>query len=1395
MGIDRSQGEIALKFGFDGNGELQIEGYLEPRNGQEFSSDEINAAYLLASSESKELKEDVKAQQLFNEFVSPQPNQQKSKDGDRSYQVFTFEEKLPEHSGVRPLKPEKGKTRQSKTNRGKHTVEPGVRCICCQMFDWIDPQEPESVPVNKESVQSSFMTGCDISDDCECCVSQNGDNIKSAFATKKYKPVALKVRPVYGELPERFRIKREITGNPLQDMPGLSPNPTDFSPTEKYTLDRKEIIDKIHEGDFLWLEERKLLHHFMMQQEKAFAWDDSERGSFRHDFFPPVEVPVVEHKVWVEKSIPIPRGQLEQVCKIIKNKIDAGVYEPSNSSYRTKFFGVVKKDGKSIRLVHSLEPLNAVTIAHSGIPPATEELANHFAGRACGAVLDLYSGYDHRDLAESSRDFTTFQTPFGALRLVKLPQGWTNSVPIFHDDVTFILKDEIPHVTIPYIDDVPIRGPGTRYIQLDGTYETIPENPGIRKFIWEHFQNLNRVVQRVKYCGGTFSGLKALLCMEIFPVVGHMCSYEGRRPSEDRIGVIERWPDLETVSEVRQFLGVVGTMRMFIKDYTVMSRPLTRLLRADVEWEWTDRQVASMDAIKYAVRHCQALKPINYDWESDVVLAVDTSWMAVGLEIYQVDPDDPKKRYYAKFDSIPLNDREARFSQPKRELYGLLRALHHMQYWLLGCRKLVVETDAMYIKGMLSNPGMGPNATINRWIEQILMFHFQIKHVKGMTFSPDGLSRRKRQPGDPDYENPEEGLDDNPPPEDHSDWDQEIPQPMGFDDFKHNIDTRGGYLHEIVYEEDSDVPDIATSCEQFHCECDAAYEEQIRIDAAIKRAYEDEGLIMPQFLMSQIQEEEKLLPNTDFKYDPDKRDAYPEHHRTEAGKNQDARLELVREWLKDPMKRPSGFPNKKYKRFMRYARQFFLDSKGRLYRRGENSQHKLVVDKDHRMYMMKSSHDSLGHKGLYSTKALIEVRFWWPEMDRDINWYIKSCRLCQVRQKRLLRIPPVATMTPSIFQKIHVDVMVMGVVSNGYRLVVAARDSLTRWLEARALRADNGETLGRFLLEEIICRWGCPRWIVTDNAGQFIAAVKWLNSKYGITGIRISAYNSQANGPVERGHWDMRQSIYKATGGDTRKWYWFLPQVIWADRITTRRGLGCTPYFAVTGAHPLIPLDIEEATWLVEYPDTVISTAELVGLRAKALAKHIQHVEEMRERVDAEKRAAVRRYERVHEATIENLEFEPGDLVLIRNSTVEKSLNTKMSPRYLGPMIVVRRTKGGSYLCCELNGAMFRGKIAQFRVIPFEARKNIKLSKKIEDLIDMSTENLEELANREDDPDEYEGRDIQFHKVRLTPGWENMAEDELSDEYESDEEPEDVNLEPTPVYDARNPRRSIRKRL
>ena len=66
-----------------------------------------------------------------------------------------------------------------------------------------------------------------------------------------------------------------------------------FGPTGGCTLEQKEKIDSHHKGDFLWKEERKLMHHFMMLQNEGFAWEDQEQGKLWENFFPPIDIPVV----------------------------------------------------------------------------------------------------------------------------------------------------------------------------------------------------------------------------------------------------------------------------------------------------------------------------------------------------------------------------------------------------------------------------------------------------------------------------------------------------------------------------------------------------------------------------------------------------------------------------------------------------------------------------------------------------------------------------------------------------------------------------------------------------------------------------------------------------------------------------------------------------------------------------------------------------------------------------------------------------------------------------------------------------------------------------------------------------------------------------------------------
>jgi hypothetical protein len=283
-----------------------------------------------------------------------------------------------------------------------------------------------------------------------------------------YKPVARKVRTVPEPISEEFHITHRLPDDPLEGLLELPIHPPDFDPGIRFTQERADTLD-LDPANWLWPEELKLLHWIVLVHEVTFVWDASERGRFKEEYFPPIRIATVPHTLWVQHNIPIPPAIFDDVVKIIKDKIKGGVYEPSNAAYRSRWFCVVKKDGKSLRLVHDLQPLNGVTIKDAALPPFTDHLTEAFAGYAVYGMMDLYGGYDHHPLHPESRDLTTFGTPLGPHRLTTLPQGFANSAQIFQADTSFILQDEIPKYTIPFINDLPVKSVKTRYQRDDGS--------------------------------------------------------------------------------------------------------------------------------------------------------------------------------------------------------------------------------------------------------------------------------------------------------------------------------------------------------------------------------------------------------------------------------------------------------------------------------------------------------------------------------------------------------------------------------------------------------------------------------------------------------------------------------------------------------------------------------------------------------------------------------------------------------------------------------------------------------------------------------------------------------------------------------------------------------------
>lgn len=219
----------------------------------------------------------------------------------------------------------------------------------------------------------------------------------------------------------------------------------------------------------------------------------------------------------------------------------------------------------------------------------------------------------------------------------------------------------------------------------------------------------------------------------------------------------------------------------------------------------------------------------------------------------------------------------------------------------------------------------------------------------------------------------------------------------------------------------------------------------------------------------------------------------------------------------------------------------------------------------------------LSHPGIKASLRLVKSRYFWPDMDRDIRLWVKTCTSCQQAKIHRHTKSPVQDfgLPSNRFEVVHLDIVgpLPAVTARGQshlspcRYLLTVIDRATRWLEAIPVPDISAVTVAAAFLETWVSRFGVPLYVITDRGSQFESELfRELSSAVGFHRLRTLAYKPSTNGMVERAHRTLKTAIMAR--GDN--WIQCLPIVLLGIRATPNES-GYSPFTAITGSSLLFP--------------------------------------------------------------------------------------------------------------------------------------------------------------------------------------------------------------------------------
>jgi hypothetical protein len=235
---------------------------------------------------------------------------------------------------------------------------------------------------------------------------------------------------------------------------------------------------------------------------------------------------------------------------------------------------VKKKDG-TLRLCIDYRGLNTLTIKNKYPLPLIDELFDQLQGSCCYSKMYLRQGYYQVRIKEEDIPKTAFNTRYGHYEFVVMPFRVTNVPAIFMDLMHRIFRPYLDKFVVVFINNILI-------------YSKSPE---------EHAIHLKLVLDKLRENELYAKFSKCEFWLDTVAFLGYVISKE-IQVDPAKVEAVANWKQPETVTEIRSFLWLAGYYRRFIKGFSTLATPMTRLLRKDVPFVWNDKCEKSFQELK-----------------------------------------------------------------------------------------------------------------------------------------------------------------------------------------------------------------------------------------------------------------------------------------------------------------------------------------------------------------------------------------------------------------------------------------------------------------------------------------------------------------------------------------------------------------------------------------------------------------------------------------------------------------------------------------------------------------------------------------------------------------------------------------------------------------------------